>query len=221
MLNNLQNCGDDSLRYNNFEVQSVPEGQAFTQYPSQQPSGLCPCLGKVVEHKYFDRTILACIVVNAILMGAEPSSFVTENLRIQQAFDFFDLVFLSVFTLEVSLQLLYRGLLFFRDKWLIFDLVIISLSWNLNHISVFRAFRIFRAIRLIGRVGALRDLTEAMVSVMPRMLTIGGFLLLIMCIFAVLLTTLFRTAYQDGFTDEDYFSRLDLTFFTLFQMITM
>jgi hypothetical protein len=221
MLNNLQNCGDDSLSYNNFEVQSVPEGQTFNQYPSQQPSGLCPCLGKVIEHKYFDSTMLACIVVNAILMGAEPSRFVTENSRIQQLLDFFDLVFLSMFTLEVSVQLLYRGFSFFRDKWLIFDLVIISLSWNLNHISVFRAFRIFRAIRLIGRVGALRDLTEAMVSVMPRMLTIGGFLFLIMCIFAVLLTTLFRTAYQDGFTDEDYFSRLDLTFFTLFQMITM
>jgi hypothetical protein len=159
--------------------------------------------------------------MNAIMMGAEPSNFVAENPKVQQVFDFFDLLFLWIFTMEVSLQLLYRGCSFFRDPWLIFDLVIISLSWNFNHLSVFRAFRIFRAVRLIGRVGALRDLTEAMVTVLPRMLTIGGFLLLIMFTFAVLLTTLFRTAYQDGYTDEDYFSRLDLTFFTLFQMITM
>lgn len=221
MLTYRQDCVEDSLNYNNFEVLGLPNGQNVSQYPSQRPSGFRSCLGRVIEHKYFESAMLACIVINAIFMGAEPSSFVTENPKIQQIFDFFDLLFLFIFTLEVSLQLLYRGVLFFRDVWMIFDLAIISLSWNLRHFSVFRAFRIFRAIRLIGRVGALRDLTEAMVSVMPRMLTIGGFLLLFMCIFAVLLTTLFRTAYQDGYTDEDYFSRLDLTFFTLFQMITM
>jgi ABC-type multidrug transport system fused ATPase/permease subunit len=52
------------------------------------------------------------------------------------------------------------------------------------------------------------------------MLAIAVLLLLITYIFAVMFTEIFGTAYADGWTDENYFGRLDETFFTLFQMMT-
>ena len=56
---------------------------------------------------------------------------------------------------------------------------------------------------------------------MPRMAAIGLMLFLIFYIFAVMFTQLFKDLYSEGQTDFDYFSRIDGTFFTLFQIMTL
>lgn len=56
---------------------------------------------------------------------------------------------------------------------------------------------------------------------MPRMLAIGVLLTLVSYIFAVMMTQLFKDLFERGLTDEDYFGRLDDTFFTLFQIMTL
>jgi hypothetical protein len=56
---------------------------------------------------------------------------------------------------------------------------------------------------------------------MPRMAAIGLMLFLIFYIFAVMFTQLFKDLYEQGETDYDYFSRIDGTFFTLFQIMTL
>jgi hypothetical protein len=56
---------------------------------------------------------------------------------------------------------------------------------------------------------------------MPRMAAIGLMLFLIFYIFAVMFTQLFKDLYKDGDTDYKYFSRIDATFFTLFQIMTL
>jgi hypothetical protein len=52
---------------------------------------------------------------------------------------------------------------------------------------------------------------------MPRMFAIGLLLLLVSYIFAVMLTELFQTAFEDGITKSNYFGNLFATHFTLFQ----
>lgn len=56
---------------------------------------------------------------------------------------------------------------------------------------------------------------------MPRMCAIGILLFLVSYIFAVMFTQLFKELYEQGKTTEDYFSRMDGTFFTLFQIMTL
>lgn len=53
------------------------------------------------------------------------------------------------------------------------------------------------------------------------MFAIGILLMLVSYIFAVMFTQLFKHLYEDGYTDEDYFGRIDKTFFTLFQIMTL
>jgi hypothetical protein len=53
------------------------------------------------------------------------------------------------------------------------------------------------------------------------MAAIGLMLFLIFYIFAVMFTQLFKDLYKDELTDYDYFSRIDGTFFTLFQIMTL
>jgi len=126
---------------------------------------------------------------------------------------------LSIFTVELVLQFTYNGLYFFYDGWLIFDLIIVCVSWTLSTYQVIRAFRIFRALRLITRVKVLKNLVVALLSVLPRMAAIGCLMGLIFYIFAVMFTSLFKDiVFSDG---ESYFGRLDYTLFTLFQMMTL
>ena len=56
---------------------------------------------------------------------------------------------------------------------------------------------------------------------MPRLAAIGLMLFLVFYIFAVMFTDLFKQLYHEGHTIWDYFSRLDSTIFTLFQIMTL
>jgi hypothetical protein len=53
------------------------------------------------------------------------------------------------------------------------------------------------------------------------MFAIGILLTLVSFIYSVMFTQLFKDLYEEGHTDKDYFGRIDYTFFTLFQIMTL
>ncbi|GAX10990.1 voltage-gated sodium channel type XI alpha [Fistulifera solaris] len=161
------------------------------------------------------------IAINAIMMGIATFDFVKDDPQVLKIFDVTDLVFLIFFTVELGMQFIFYGFRLFTDGWLVFDLIIITLSWAFSQVQIIRSFRIFRAFRLITRIKVLKNLVLALFSVVPRMFAIGILLLLVSYIFAVLFTQLFKDLYKDGYTEEDYFGRMDKTFFTLFQLMTL
>jgi hypothetical protein len=150
-------------------------------------------------------------------MGVGTFDFVTESANVDQAFQATDKSFLIVFTIEIGMQLIYRGLSLCTDDWLVFDFVIVVASWSLESLQVIRAFRIFRAFRLITRLGTLRELVMAIGNVMPRIYAIALLLLLIFYIFAVLFTELFG----DLTLSQNYFGSLDASLFTCFELMTL
>mmetsp|Transcript_8458 Transcript_8458/g.14004 ORF Transcript_8458/g.14004 Transcript_8458/m.14004 type:complete len:362 (+) Transcript_8458:129-1214(+) len=177
--------------------------------------------GKIVNNERVQLFIVFLIAVNAVMMGVGTFDFVTKNPEVDSAFETIDQVFLIIFTVEISLQLIYHGHRLFLDGWLIFDFIIIVVSWSFSSVQIIRAFRIFRALRLVTRVKVMKNLVTAVFSVMPRMAAIALLLVLIFYIFAVMMTQLFKDLYEEGKTTENYFSRLDHTLFTLFQIMTL
>lgn len=177
--------------------------------------------GAVVNDKRFQWSILGLIVLNSILMGIATFDFVTENPAVARVFDISDTVFLVLFTIELTLQCLYHGLGLFRDGWLTFDFVLITLSWAFSSLVVIRAFRIIRAVRMVPKIKEMKDLVLALMNVIPKLVAIGMLLLLDFYIFAVMFTNLFKSLYDDGYTTFDYFSRLDKSLFTCFQLLTL
>ena len=173
--------------------------------------------GAIVNHPWTQVFIVLLIVVNAVMIGIGTFDFVTENARIDGIFQKVDRAFLIIFTIELVMQFVYRGLHLFTDGWLVFDLVIIVMSWAFESVQIIRAFRIFRALRLVTRIEPLRDLVSSLFAVFPRLSAIGMLLLLVFYIFAVMTTTLF----QDLPLSDDYFNNLGLSLFTLFQFMTM
>jgi hypothetical protein len=177
--------------------------------------------GKIVNDSTIQFLVILLISVNAIMMGIATFPFVKDDPRIYRAFELTDKIFLIAFTIELAMQLIYHGFRLFLDGWLVFDFIIIVVSWSFAELQIVRAFRIFRALRLITRVKVLKNLLTALFSVVPQMGAISLLLFLIFFIFAILMTSLWKDLYQDNETSQDYFSRLDATFFTLFQIMTL
>lgn len=177
----------------------------------------------VVNDRQFQLGMIALIVINSVLMGIATFDFVTDDPELAKLFETFDALFLIAFTVELVFQFAYHGVELFQDGWLTFDFVVIFLSWAFygSPLQVVRAFRIVRAFRLITRIKELKQLVEALLSVIPRMFAIGLLLTLVLYVYAVMFTSLFKHLYREGYTSEDYFSRMDKTMFTLFRIMTL
>jgi len=174
--------------------------------------------GKIANHPRVQTFIVVLIIINALQMGIATFDFVYYNPSIRAAFDKVDMAFLVIFTIEIILQGIFHGFSLFKDKWLTFDFLIVVFSWMFASLQVFRTLR---TLRLVAKIEMLRKLIEALVEAVPRLAGIMALFILIMYIYAVMITVLFGNMYEEGLLEKDYFSRLDITLFTLFQMITL
>ena len=177
--------------------------------------------GDFINHEKVQLCVVFLISLNAIMMGIATFDFVSENPSASKVFETTDTIFLSIFTVELVMQLIYHGPRLFLDGWLVFDFIIIIMSWSFASLQIIRAFRIFRALRLVTRIKVMKNLVRALLSVMPRMAAISLLLFLVFYIYAVMFTQLFGYLYEAGAFEEDYFGRIDLSFFTLFQIMTL
>mmetsp|Transcript_18595 Transcript_18595/g.38307 ORF Transcript_18595/g.38307 Transcript_18595/m.38307 type:complete len:662 (-) Transcript_18595:206-2191(-) len=178
-------------------------------------------VGRLVNNEYVQITIILLIVANGILIGYSTTERVKERGQ-DELIARIDKAFLIIFTIEIVMQLYYYAFLLFYDAWLVFDLIVVIVSWAAegggdNDVQVLRAFRIFRISRLITRVRPLRDLVLALGEVLPRMSAIMLLLIVVFYVFAVLFTEQF-SKYE---MEYNYFNTLHDSFLTCFQMMTM
>mmetsp|Transcript_30663 Transcript_30663/g.50663 ORF Transcript_30663/g.50663 Transcript_30663/m.50663 type:complete len:511 (-) Transcript_30663:118-1650(-) len=179
--------------------------------------------GWFVNCKAVQTLMTIAILGNAVLLGVLTFENVLLNESLTHSLEVLDLVILSAFTVEFGCQLIYLGFSLVQNNWLIFDSIVVSFSWIFldSSVAVLRSFRIFRIFSLVSKWESLRILFAAVGKTMPKMASIWMALMIFFYIFCVLLTTLYADLYEDGFLDWDYFGRLDYTFITLFQIMTL
>jgi hypothetical protein len=196
---------------------------AYTYYDQHYIQPFRDRVGAIVNHPTVQGCMILAIAINALMLGLETCAFVQTDASLQSIFSTTDDIFLLLFTTELFLQWITVGTVpLLRNPWLLFDLILIVASWVFQDFTIIRSFRIVRALRLITRIRVMRDLITALFAVLPRMCAIFVLLTLISYIFAVLMTQLWHGLYATGATgDVDYFGRIDATFFTLFQMMTL
>eukprot|EP00986_Skeletonema_menzelii_P016576 scaffold15059_cov146-Skeletonema_menzelii.AAC.16 len=168
-----------------------------------------------------DIFILILIALNSILYGVATFPSIKQNAQLMSTFDKVDFVILIVFTIESAMNLFYEGKRFVRDGWLVFDLLIVTISWIATEVKSLQVFRIFRAFRFLTKVQMLRNVVVALFSVIPAIAAITVLLLLLLYIFSVMYTQLFKNFFEEGYTTANYFGRMDLTVFSLFQIMCM
>jgi len=174
-------------------------------------------VGKIVYNEFVQVFIILLIFANGITMGFATTNWVTDDDELVATFLQVDKVFLYIFTVEIAMALYYVGPAFITDWWLVFDLVVVIVSYLSERFQVLRAFRIFRGFRLITRVKPLRDLVLALGEVLPRMSAIVGLLSIIFGVFGILFTELF----QDMELEGNYFISFQHSLFTCLSMMTM
>lgn len=170
--------------------------------------------GAIVNYTWVQHFIIFLTVLNAVMLGVATYDFINENPTLNSAFATTDMIILIIFTIELGMQLLFHGYNFIKNGWLVFDFVIVIVSWSAASLQ---AFRILRVLKLVSRVKPLRDVVAALAKVLPRLGAIAALLGLIFYIFAVIFTEMFG----DLILSEDYFSTLDRSLLTCFQMVTL
>ena len=124
--------------------------------------------GLLINDTRVQMFMVILIAINAMMMGIATFDFVKNDARVQNVFEVTDLVFLVIFTVELGMQFIFYGFRLLTDGWLVFDLIIITLSWALSQVQIVRSFRIFRAFRLVTRIKVLKNLVLGKRNIAPR-----------------------------------------------------
>jgi len=135
--------------------------------------------------------VIGLIIFNSILMGVATFEFVTDDEDAQETVDVVDEVILSMFTVELIMNIFAYNIIFHKDSWRMFDLMTIVLSLSFSNFKIIRSFRIFRAFRLFGRVPSLNKILSALFNTGEQMVSILFVLVLVFYIFGVMFTQLF------------------------------
>lgn len=177
--------------------------------------GILHRLGRFAESRPVQNVITTLIVLNAISLGAETDPDVAR--RFGPALHLFDTFVLIVFCAEIMAKLGHRRLAFFKDGWNVFDFIIVAIALlpSTGPLAVLRTLRIFRVLRLLSVVPTMRRVTQALLTAIPGILSVGSIILLIFYVSSVLTTNYFGGAFGD------WFGNIGRSMFTLFQIMTL
>ncbi|QFR49842.1 ion transporter [Sulfurimonas lithotrophica] len=168
-----------------------------------------------VDSSKFQNFIIGLIILNGITMGLETSKSFTADFGVY--IGIFDILVISIFTIEILLRIYVYRLSFFKDPWSIFDfsVVVISLVPANAGFEIFRILRVLRLFRLITVVPQMRKIVSALISVIPGMISIAALMSLFFYIFAIMATQLYGEKFPE------WFGTLGASFYTLFQIMTL
>jgi len=174
---------------------------------------------RTVDAPWFQRSIIAFIVLAGVLAGLETSPAMVaqhgEWLRL------LDNVVLAVFGAEILLKLSAHAPKpwnYFRDGWNVFDFTIVAiclLPLDSQFIAVLRVARALRLLRLISALPKLQLLVGALLKSLSAMSYVSLLLAMLFYIYAVAGVHLFGTG------SPEYFRDLSTAMLTLFRVVTL
>ena len=183
---------------------------------AQQPIGHGQAsLTRLIEAPAFRSTIMAVIIINAIVIGMETDARLVA--RVGGLLLALDRIAIAIFTVEIALKLVAYRARFFRDGWNVFDFIIVAAAYvpASAGLSILRALRIVRALRLISVVPRMRQVVQGLLTAIPSMGTVILLLVLIFYVAAVITTKLFGEAFPQ------WFGSLGASLYSLFQIMTL
>ncbi|XP_059387032.1 voltage-dependent T-type calcium channel subunit alpha-1G-like isoform X1 [Carassius carassius] len=190
---------------------------------------VCDTFRKIVDSKYFGRGIMIAILINTLSMGIE---FHEQPDELTNALEISNIVFTSLFALEMLLKLLVYGPFgYIKNPYNIFDGIIVVISvWEIvgqqgGGLSVLRTFRLMRVLKLVRFMPALQRQLVVLMKTMDNVATFCMLLMLFIFIFSILGMHLFGCKFgseRDGDTlpDRKNFDSLLWAIVTVFQILT-
>lgn len=183
--------------------------------PEQSENDVQARVKTFVDSPVFQLSIIAVIIINAVVLGLQTVKSFSPNTH--QILTWIDEACLAVFTVELAIKIWVYRLSFFRQGGNIFDAVIVGISFlpAQGGLTILRTFRVFRVLRLVTAIRSMRIVVSGLLAAIPGAASVGGLLLILFYIAAVMATTLFG----DGF--PDWFGSIGASMYTLFQIMTL
>lgn len=175
-------------------------------------------LERLRTNKAFELTVIAIIVVSALLIGAK--TYEEEVSRFQEVMLWLDVAVTVFFLVEILIRMAAERRLrdFFRKGWNIFDFIIVTASLipmdDSEMVLLARLLRIFRVLRLVSMIPELRLLIAALFKSIPRMGYVALLMFIIFYIYGAIGSFLFASV------DEQLWGNISLAMLTLFQVAT-
>ena len=173
----------------------------------------------VVHHPWFERFIIAVIVLNAVLLGLETSAEWLEQYGDYLVWG--NRIVVAIFILEAAMKIYAvapRFRLYFGSGWNLFDFSIVVLSLipaSGQFATVARLLRLLRVMRLISTIPELRLIVSTLVRSIPSMANVLLLMGIIFYIYAVAGYHLFHEH------DPTHWRTLGLSLLTLFRIVTL
>eukprot|EP01062_Namystynia_karyoxenos_P062288 TRINITY_DN5519_c0_g1_i1.p1 TRINITY_DN5519_c0_g1~~TRINITY_DN5519_c0_g1_i1.p1 ORF type:complete len:2175 (+),score=490.22 TRINITY_DN5519_c0_g1_i1:67-6525(+) len=158
----------------------------------------------LVEHKWFERAIMAIIILNVVLMGLNHYGQPATMDRIHSGANY---AFVGIYTLEAAVKIVAYDEFYFRDPWHRFDfalwvLSVIGIFLSNSSITIFRVLRIARVLRLIRGAQGIMKLFETLYNSLPSFGNVGLLLLATFFTFAVLGVNIVGRVARGRFIDK-------------------
>ena len=170
------------------------------------------------DNRIFQFTVVAIIILNAILIGATTYDLDPLFLDTIHLLDYAITIF---FVIEILIRFIgeKNKAEFFKSGWNIFDTIIVAISLipipNNSSYLVLRLLRIFRVLRLISVIPELKKIIEAILESIRRVFFVSLLLFIILYIYATMGSILFAN------DDPSRWGDLGISLITLFQVLTL
>ena len=176
-------------------------------------------VNKIVSALWFERVIIAFILVNGVILGMETSpSLVVEYGTLMH---FGNHLILGIFILEAVLKMIAVAPhveRYFRDGWNVFDFSVIVFSLipaTGEFAMIARLARLLRVVRLVSTIPELRLIVSTLVRSIPSMIHVMTLMGVIFYIYAITGYQLFHEH------DPTHWRSLGISLLTLFRVVTL
>uniref|UniRef100_H2ZPU8 Sodium channel protein n=1 Tax=Ciona savignyi TaxID=51511 RepID=H2ZPU8_CIOSA len=161
---------------------------------------------KIVLNPFTDLLITLCIALNTLFMSLEHHPMETWFSKLLDQANFFTIVF----TVEMLMKII--GLspyTYFKERWNVFDAVVVLFSLlellisSTQGLSVFRAFRLMRILKLAKQWPTLNKLLRIIGRTLGQLWHLTLVLFLVLFIFAVVGMQLLRDSYLTYYNEHN------------------
>jgi len=180
------------------------------------PPGSRRFIFRLVNHVYFEATIMFFIVFNTVVMASRHVDIAPQTLTL---FENLNYMFAAIFNIEMVLKLIGLGWQYFYSGWNVFDCIVVigtdagiilNFTTTGSSIStattVVRAFRIMRIVRLIRSQENIKIILDTLVNIIPSITNFITLMFLMIFIYAALGINLFGlTRHKEYITDKNNF----------------
>lgn len=192
-----------------------PTSQASDDNEASRIVARCRAL---IARPAFDVAILGVILFNALVLALETYKDLAGQH--QRVFDVLNDVILGIYVIELLIRLTafrWRPAAFARDKWNVFDFIVVTASFvpGLRRASMaLRLVRLLRIVRVIRFLPELRITLSALARSLPGVASLAAATVLLIYIYGMLGWAIFSAH------DPEHFGNVGQAMLTMFVMLT-